>query len=156
MLITVLLLVVALSSLYNRTTIGLQARATMQKPDMARALGVTPDIVYLLTFSLGSGLAGLSGALLAPTTFDRTLHGAAICSACLHHCRRWGCNQRHRRRAWLQHAVVTGADTGRILASGRSSETSRLLLAALVIIRLMPDGISAAFQRWQDQRARMV
>ena len=40
----------------------------MQNAAMARALGVNTDRVYMLTFSLGAGLAGFSGALLAPTT----------------------------------------------------------------------------------------
>ena len=60
--------VVALWWVYNRTTFGLQARATMQNAAMAAALGVDTDRVYMLTFGLGAGLAGFSGALLAPTT----------------------------------------------------------------------------------------
>jgi branched-chain amino acid transport system permease protein len=43
------------------------ARATMQNPAMARALGVNTDRIYMLTFALGAGLAGFSGALMAPT-----------------------------------------------------------------------------------------
>ena len=31
-----------------------------------------------------------------------------------------------------------------------------LLFAALLIIRLMPDGISATYQRWQDRRSRVA
>jgi len=34
--------------------------------------------------------------------------------------------------------------------------TVALLLAALVIIRLMPDGISAVVQRWIDRRHRFA
>jgi branched-subunit amino acid ABC-type transport system permease component len=153
-LITVVLLV-ALSLLYSRTTIGLQARATMQKPDMARALGVRTDIVYLLTFSLGSGLAGLSGALLAPTLSIAPFMGQQFVAP-----------------AFIT-VVVGGASNVIAGALGSSKLLSivqtpvgfwlgaflgnvALLMAALVIIRVMPDGISAAFQRWQDQRARMV
>ena len=62
------LLVAALWWIYNRTTFGLQARATMQNPAMARALGVDTRRIYMMTFTLGAALAGLSGALLAPTT----------------------------------------------------------------------------------------
>ena len=40
----------------------------MQNAAMARALGVDTGRIYMLTFSLGAGLAGFSGALLAPTT----------------------------------------------------------------------------------------
>jgi hypothetical protein len=34
--------------------------------------------------------------------------------------------------------------------------TVALLLAALVIIRLMPNGISAVVQRWLDRRSRFA
>ena len=60
-------LIAALWGLYNHTNFGLQARATMQNPAMARALGVDTRRIYMLTFSLGAGLAGFSGALFAPT-----------------------------------------------------------------------------------------
>ena len=61
-------LVIGLYWLYRYTKYGLQARATMQNAEMAKALGVPTNRVYTLTFSLGAGLAGLSGALLAPTS----------------------------------------------------------------------------------------
>jgi branched-subunit amino acid ABC-type transport system permease component len=153
-LITVVLLV-ALSLLYSRTTIGLQARATMQKPDMARALGVRTDIVYLLTFSLGSGLAGLSGALLAPTLSIAPFMGQQFVAPAFITVVVGGASN-----------VIAGALGSSMLLSivqtpvgfwlGAFLGNVALLMAALVIIRVMPDGISAAFQRWQDQRARMV
>jgi branched-subunit amino acid ABC-type transport system permease component len=153
-LITVVLLV-ALSLLYGRTTIGLQARATMQKPDMARALGVRTDIVYLLTFSLGSGLAGLSGALLAPTLSIAPFMGQQFVAPAFITVVVGGASN-----------VIAGALGSSMLLSlvqtpvgfwlGAFLGNVALLMAALVIIRVMPDGISAAFQRWQDQRARMV
>ena len=34
---------------------------------MARALGLNTDAIYCATFGLGAGLAGLTGALYAPT-----------------------------------------------------------------------------------------
>ncbi len=40
------LLVVGLWWIYNRTDIGLQARATMQNPAMAQALGVDTRRIY--------------------------------------------------------------------------------------------------------------
>jgi len=48
------------------TKAGLVARGTMQNPVMAAALGVPPDIVYMLTFGFGSALTGLAGAVIAP------------------------------------------------------------------------------------------
>ena len=149
------LLIVALGLLYIRTTIGLYARATMQKPDIARALGVNTDRIYLLTFSLGAGLAGLSGALLAPTVSIAPFMGQQFIAP-----------------AFI--TVVVGGATNVIAgALGASALLSfvktpvgfllgaflgnvALLFAALIIIRLMPDGISATFQRWQDRRSRLA
>ena len=61
------LIVVALWALLNLTTFGLHARATMSNPSMAKALGVNPARIYVLTFGLGSFLAGLAGGLFALT-----------------------------------------------------------------------------------------
>ncbi|GGM61970.1 branched-chain amino acid transport system permease protein [Halarchaeum rubridurum] len=69
----VLLLPVALLVLgglyvvFTRTEFGIRARATIQDPDTARALGVDTDRMYTATFVIGSALAGLTGALYAPT-----------------------------------------------------------------------------------------
>jgi branched-subunit amino acid ABC-type transport system permease component len=48
------------------TKAGLVARATMQNPVMAAALGVPPEVVYMFTFGFGSALTGLAGAVIAP------------------------------------------------------------------------------------------
>ncbi|GAD53460.1 urea ABC transporter, permease protein urtB [Halarchaeum acidiphilum MH1-52-1] len=53
--------------LFTRTEFGIRARATIQDPDTARALGVDTDRMYTSTFVIGSALAGLTGALYAPT-----------------------------------------------------------------------------------------
>jgi branched-chain amino acid transport system permease protein len=50
--------------LFLRTRFGVQARAVMQNPGMAQALGVRRNRVYAL--SVGAGLAGFCGALYAP------------------------------------------------------------------------------------------
>jgi len=53
--------------LFTRTDYGMRARATIQNESMARALGVDTERTYMLTFGVGSALAGLTGALYAPT-----------------------------------------------------------------------------------------
>jgi urea transport system permease protein len=50
--------------LLTRTSLGLQIRAVMQNRAMASALGVRTDRVNMLTFGVGSGLAGMAGACL--------------------------------------------------------------------------------------------
>ncbi len=54
--------------LFNCTRFGLVARATMQNAGMVAGLGVNPSRVYMGTFAFGSALAGLGGAVMAPLT----------------------------------------------------------------------------------------
>ena len=51
--------------LMYRTAFGRQLRAVMQKRPMAQCMGINSRRVDSLTFSLGSGLAGLAGCSLA-------------------------------------------------------------------------------------------
>ncbi|MEO8429640.1 MAG: urea ABC transporter permease subunit UrtB, partial [Verrucomicrobiota bacterium] len=51
--------------LLTRTSLGLQIRAVMQNRSMASALGVRTDMVNMMTFAFGSGLAGMAGACLS-------------------------------------------------------------------------------------------
>ena len=48
------------------TRFGLIACGTMQNAAMARALGVSTDRIYAATFGIGAALSGLAGAVLAP------------------------------------------------------------------------------------------
>ncbi|WP_435067213.1 urea ABC transporter, permease protein UrtB [Haloplanus sp. C73] len=52
---------------FTSTAFGTRARATIQDEEMSRALGTDTNRMYLLTFGIGSALAGLTGALYAPT-----------------------------------------------------------------------------------------
>ena len=58
-------LAIALQALLARTRFGSQLRAAVDDPITARALGIDVSRIFLLTFALGSGLAGLGGALSA-------------------------------------------------------------------------------------------
>ncbi len=49
----------------TRTSLGLLIRAVMQNRNMASCMGVRTERVNMLTFGLGSGLAGLAGAFLS-------------------------------------------------------------------------------------------
>ncbi len=49
----------------TRTSLGLLIRAVMQNRQMASCMGVRTQRVNMLTFGLGSGLAGLAGAFLS-------------------------------------------------------------------------------------------
>ena len=50
--------------LLTKTSLGLQIRAVMQNRAMASCLGVRTDRVNMMTFALGSGLAGVAGACM--------------------------------------------------------------------------------------------
>lgn len=146
-----LLLIVGLWLLYSRTTYGLQAKATMQNADMSRSLGVRTDRVYLLTFSLGAGLAGLSGALLAPTASIAPFMGQQFVAPAFITVVVGGAT-----------SVIGGAVGSSLLlaavrtpigmAFGSFVGTVALLVAALFIIRIMPNGISAQLQKYLDRR----
>ena len=58
---------IAVYAVMNFTRFGLHARATMQDAGVAGAMGINSRRVYATTFAIGSGLAGLAGALYAPT-----------------------------------------------------------------------------------------
>jgi len=51
--------------LLTRTSLGLQIRAVMQNRTMASCMGVRTDRVNMMTFALGSGLAGMAGACMS-------------------------------------------------------------------------------------------
>ena len=126
--------------LFMKTPFGVRARATIQNPSMARALGVDTDRVYALTFGLGAALAGLTGALYAPTmTTVPTMGSAFIVQS-------------------FVTVVVGGADVllgaapaAAVLAFIQSVLTASygqligqvgLLLTVIVVVRVLPKGIS--------------
>lgn len=125
---------------FTRTRYGTMARAATQLPTMASAVGVNAKHVNMLTFGLGAALAGAGGALLAP------LAGVVP-----------GMGQAYVGRAFM--TVVVGGPgvlTGTASAAGLLGSvdslvsnltsaflgTAALLLFAIVLIRLLPTGIS--------------
>jgi urea transport system permease protein len=143
-----LAVLVGLYLLFVKTPFGVRARATIQKPDMARALGVDTDRVYALTFGLGAALAGLTGALYAPTmTTVPTMGSAFIVQA-------------------FVTVVVGGADVllgaapaAAVLAFIQSLLTASygqligqvgLLITVIVVVRVLPKGVSGWMLRGSD------
>jgi branched-chain amino acid transport system permease protein len=136
---------------FYRTQFGVRTRATMQNAQMAQALGVDTRRIYLYTFAAGSALAGLTGALYAPTTTIVPLMGTTFVDV-----------------AFITVVVGGGANpilgaltSSALLASISTSLSSALgtfmgriglLLTALVIIRFLPRGLSGYFQDLQRRR----
>lgn len=56
-------LAAVLQFIIARTRFGSQLRAAVDDPVVARGLGINVDVVFAATFAVGSGLAGLGGAL---------------------------------------------------------------------------------------------
>lgn len=142
---TAVALLLGLYVLFYRTRYGVIARATIQKPDMARALGVKTPLVYTLTFGLGAALAGLAGGLYSPTmTLVPTMGSTFIVES-------------------FVTVVVGGADifvgaapAAAFLAVVRTSLTAwygqlfgqiGLLVAVIVVIRVLPGGVSGLLIR---------
>ncbi|MEE9589219.1 MAG: branched-chain amino acid ABC transporter permease [Hyphomicrobiaceae bacterium] len=157
------LLVLALASIamigagyifFYRTRLGMEMRATMQDPEMARALGTRTDRIYSFTFGLGAGLAGLTGALYAPTTTVVPLFGSAfIAPAFITVVIGGGVNPLI--------GALSSAGFLSLISTPLSSEFGQfagrigLMLAALIVIRFLPEGFSYYLQNVRLRRQRV-
>jgi branched-subunit amino acid ABC-type transport system permease component len=143
-LITIALLVAVWLTL-RFTKLGLLARGTMQNAEMASSLGVSTNRIYMITFGLGAAVSGLAGGLLAPMTGVLPTIGATYIA-----------------KAFITvisggSAILAGTTAGSILLGGLNGIFSfvvgstfgeiALLLAAIVLLRLMPRGITGRFFR---------
>lgn len=59
-------LLLATFILFKYTNFGIKSRAVIQNAEMAEMLGTDVKFVYMTTFVIGSGLAGLAGTAMAP------------------------------------------------------------------------------------------
>ncbi|QYZ71633.1 urea ABC transporter permease subunit UrtB [Neotabrizicola shimadae] len=50
--------------LMKRTRLGLEVRAVTQNPTMAASMGINPGRINMLTFGIGSGIAGIAGVAI--------------------------------------------------------------------------------------------
>src|SRR5664279_4618206 len=127
------------------TRLGLIARGTMQNANMAAALGVNPPRVYAITFGIGAALSGLAGAVLAPVSGVFPTIGVA----------------------YVAKSFITVIGGGAAILSGTVSASAlfgtinqiatflttpvfgevALLATAIVLIRLLPQGITGRFFR---------
>lgn len=140
-------LLVGLYLLFMKTTYGLHARATIQNPAIARALGVDTARMYTLTFALGSALAGLAGGLFAPTATIVPFFGVNYIVEAFVTVIVGGANA-------LVGTPLAAAFLGAINAAlgtrfGLYIGRVGLLLTTIVIIRVLPTGISGLVDRWR-------
>lgn len=62
-IVTCGLLTIGLQTILSRTRFGSRLRAAVDDPRVARGLGINVNVIFAITFAVGSGLAGLGGAL---------------------------------------------------------------------------------------------
>lgn len=135
----------AVFAVLRYSKLGLLARGTMQRADMAAVLGVSTSQIYMITFGLGSAVAGLAGGVLAPLTGVVPTIGAT----------------------YIAKAFITVISGGTAILAGTASAAAllgamntivtyvtgptvgevALFGAAIVLLRLMPNGITGRFFR---------
>ncbi len=129
----------------KRTRFGLLARGTMQNPAMAAGLGVNTGKIYAATFGLGAALSGLAGGILAPISGVVPVIGAT----------------------YIAKAFITVISGGATALAGTASAATllgavnqivtflstpvvgevALLVAAIILLRLLPAGITGRLFR---------
>ncbi len=77
-LITLVIAVMTLNTFLTKTRLGIAMRAAIENPELAGALGINPEVVYVLAWFVGGLLAGLSGGLLSLLTVGYTAVGMTI------------------------------------------------------------------------------
>ncbi|MGZ5205433.1 MAG: branched-chain amino acid ABC transporter permease, partial [Caldimonas sp.] len=139
------LLMLVLWFVLRHTRVGLIARGAMQNADVASSLGYNPQKIYMWTFTAGAALSGLAGGVMAPLTgllpSSGSLYiakafitvitgGAAIISGT------------------LASSIIFGA-INQIVSFGSTPVIGEIAMLALAIIllRLMPQGITGRFFR---------
>lgn len=125
---------------FQYTDYGLKARATMQNDDMARSLGVNTDYVYMGTFFFGSFVTGLAGGLFAPTVSVVPTLGSSFIIEAFVTVIVGGTNV-------LVGTFVSALSLSTIGSLGAQlfgtlGGRVALLVTAIVIIRLLPQGIT--------------
>ena len=142
--VTIVLLAMVYAVL-KLTRLGLVARATMQSDDMASALGVSTKRIYMITFGLGAAVSGLAGGLLAPVTGVLPSIGATYIAKAFITVISGGASILAGTTAA---SVLLGGING-IMAfvTGPTLGEVALLAAAIILIRLLPTGITGRFFR---------
>lgn len=143
---------VAAYLVFTRTEFGIKARATIQDPDTARAMGVDVDRMYTATFAIGSGLAGLTGALYAPSTTIVPSMGETYLVESFVAVVVGG-------PSVLLGTTLAGATLGFVDALfsyvyGSFWGKMMLLVTAIVVIRVLPEGLTGFVQSVREWGAR--
>ena len=142
--VTVALLILVWAVL-KFTKLGLISRGTMQNAEMAEALGISTNRIYMLTFGMGAMVSGLAGGLLAPITGVLPTIGAIYIAKAFITVISGGM------------AILAGTTSASVLLGGVNGVVDfltgptvgevALLLTAIILLRLMPRGITGTWFR---------
>ena len=129
----------------KRTRFGLLARGTMQNPAMAAGLGVNTGRIYAATFGLGAALSGLAGAVLAPISGVVPVIGATYIAKAFITVISGGATAL---AGTMSAAVVLGTVNQAVtfMTTPVVGEVA-LLVAAIILLRLLPSGITGRLFR---------
>jgi branched-chain amino acid transport system permease protein len=138
-------LMIAVWSVLKFTRTGLIARGAMQGPEVVAALGYNTNRVYMYTFTAGAALSGLAGGVLAPLTGLLPSAGGAYIAKAFITVISGGA------------AVISGTLTSAALFGTVNQLVSfaahpvtgeiAMLVLAIILLRLMPTGITGRFFR---------
>jgi urea transport system permease protein len=143
-LVTVALLI-AMWAVLRFTRAGLIARGAMQGADVVSALGYDPRKVYMYTFSAGAALSGLAGGVLAPLTGLLPSSGGAYIAKAFITVITGGAAVIS---GTLSSAVILGTVNQLVsFASHPVIGEIAMLILAIILLRLMPTGITGRFFR---------
>jgi len=140
-----IVLFAAIYFVLKHTRAGLIARATMDNPRQVAVMGISPGAVYTATFAVGAAISGLAGAIMAPLTGVLPTMGAAYIG-----------------KAFITvicggDAIFAGTALAAVLFGAVNQATTimltpefgevALLLGALLMLRLLPSGLSSLFPK---------
>ena len=139
------LLIICMWLVMRFTRLGLVARGAMQSADVASSLGYDPKRVYMWTFTVGAALSGLAGGVLAPLTGLLPSSGGAYIAKAFITVITGGA------------AVITGTlsssvifgTINQLVSFGSTPVIGEIVMLAfaVVLLRLMPQGITGRFFR---------
>lgn len=132
-------------AIFMYTRYGLHSRAAMQNKEMAQCLGVQTDRVYMKTFFFGSVLTGIAGGLVAPTASLTPIMGSNMLMEAFVTVIVGGTN------------VIVGTSLASLslgviqapvsMVYGTLGGYFALLVTTIVLIRVLPEGISGVINR---------
>lgn len=140
-----IVLMILIYLILRYTRVGLIARGAMQSADVVSALGYNPSRVYMTTFAAGAAVSGLAGGVLAPLTGLLPTSGGQFIAKSFITVIAGGAS------------VIAGTTAGSVIFGTVSKVVEMLsttvigeialLVVAVVLLRILPTGITGRFFR---------